>query len=239
MNIHYSKDHITFFARYRTPDEHCHFAKHLIFGIDSDFECTIEGNSFCCKGICIGSGVPHTAVTKKTKMLVMLIEETSELSVILDKLYLDSKAYCVLEDTLINNIVSLCRSYSDINKLDREVLSVCTGRIDAAPIYDERISDVLKAITEAESIGEDTMEYLCRIASLSQSPLSHLFHEQVKISLASYLVNAKLQKVYEYMMRGEKLTTAVVHAGFNSSSHYAATCRRIFGISFSDFKKNS
>jgi len=39
------------------------------------------------------------------------------------------------------------------------------------------------------------------------------------------------------LIKGENITTASLHAGFNSSSHYAATCKKMFGITCSDFIK--
>ncbi|GMQ63960.1 hypothetical protein AN2V17_31970 [Vallitalea sp. AN17-2] len=60
----------------------------------------------------------------------------------------------------------------------------------------------------------------------------------MKISLASFFVMAKMHKPYNYYMRGENLTTASIHAGFDSPSHFSATCKKMFGLSFSDFKRD-
>ncbi|NLO86193.1 MAG: helix-turn-helix domain-containing protein [Clostridiales bacterium] len=61
-----------------------------------------------------------------------------------------------------------------------------------------------------------------------------MFKEQVKISLSSYIVLIKMQKAAKYVLYGESLTTAALHAGFSGSAHMASTCKRMFGIALSE-----
>lgn len=234
---YYFTDHILLFANYKTPGQHRHFAKHLIFGLDRNIECTVENEKIFCRGICIQSNTIHTVCTKKTKTLVLLIDETSIFARLLDSLYFQGNSYKTLDKMLAENVAALCRNYTDIETLKKKILSIYGIESSPPVFYDDRIRDVLLAIENRDSIDENVFEYLCGIACLSQSRLSHLFREQMKIPLASYLVIAKMQKTYNYIVRGEDLTTASVHAGFYSASHFAATCKKMFGLSFSDFYK--
>ncbi len=231
----YSKDHLTFFAHYKTPEEHRHFAKHLIFGVGDQIECSVKGSRFTCGGICIGSDVLHTVAAQGTNILIMLIDETSELSCYLEKTYLRGRGYCILDEIIAAQVSDLCRKQTDMERLDTGVLSICSPQTVGPAVSDERILDVLQAIKESESIDKGTLSGLCDIACLSKSRLSHLFRQQVKTPLKSYLVIAKMEKTYRYVIQGENLTTAAIHAGFNSSSHFSVTCKKLFGISFSDF----
>lgn len=224
------KDHVSFFANYRTPERHSHFAKHLIFSQGGTLDCIVNNDRFQCVGVCIESGVEHTIQHERGNIFVMLIEETSELSRILQKRYLHGQPYAVIEDDILRDI-------QDIHEADEKVLKVCAPGVRIMSEYDDRIADVLQKIDSCESIDDDMVKRLCRAACLSQSRLSHLFREQVKISLASYLVMAKMEKVLTYLISGESITEASIHAGFSSSSHYAATCKRMFGITCSDFVK--
>lgn len=236
-DIHYFKDHMLIFADYKTPDKHRHFAKHLILGLDSEMECTVENKGIICRGICIQSNALHTVSTKKVKTLVLLIDEKSETSSLLNQLYLQGKQYKILDERLVEQIADLCRDRTDIEALDKKILSACKIASSSPVCFDDRINDVLLAIDTSDCIDENIFKYLCNVACLSQSRLSHLFREQVKIPLASYLVIAKMKKTYQYVLEGENLTTASVHAGFHSASHYAETCRKMFGLSFSDYSK--
>ena len=82
------------------------------------------------------------------------------------------------------------------------------------------------------------MERLCETACLSQSRLSHLFRAETGNTLAGFLAFMKMRRAFEYAERGMNLTDAAMYAGFDSSSHLAATCKRMFGISLSAFLRS-
>jgi AraC-like DNA-binding protein len=229
-DVCYLKDHVSFFASYRSPQRHSHFAKHLIFSQGGAFDCIVNNDRFQCTGVCIDSSAEHTIQNERGSIFVMLVEETSELSQILYNLYLRGRPYAVIKGDILGDI-------QDIHEADTKMLEVCAPDVRTASKYDGWIADVLREIESSESIDDDMVERLCSVACLSQSRLSHLFRKQVRISLASYLVIAKMKKVLIYLMNGENITEASIHAGFSSSSHYAATCKRMFGISCSDFAK--
>ena len=49
----------------------------------------------------------------------------------------------------------------------------------------------------------------------------------------------KMRKGYIHFQKYGNITEASMRAGFDSPSHFAATCKRMFGISFSEFVKGS
>lgn len=236
-NIHYLKDHILLFSE-KTPNKHKHFAKHLIFGVDGNLECAIGDKKVICRGICIESNVLHTVLTQNTKRIILLIDETSEIACSISYKFLRGQKYKIIDEEIVNQVSTYYYKYKDTEELDKKILSICDIQNFAQVTYDDRVIKVIDEIDRTESIQKDIFDKLSNIACLSQSRLSHLFREQVKISLASFLVMAKMHKTYNYYMRGENLTTASIHAGFDSSSHFSATCKKMFGLSFSDFKRD-
>ena len=103
---------------------------------------------------------------------------------------------------------------------------------------DARVLTAIAEIGAAPSVGADMMELLCAKTYLSQSRLSHLFKQETGSTLAGYLAFMKLRKAFEYAESGRNLTDAAMRAGFDSSSHLAATCKRMFGISLSAFLRS-
>ncbi|MBQ3800304.1 MAG: AraC family transcriptional regulator [Treponema sp.] len=66
-----------------------------------------------------------------------------------------------------------------------------------------------------------------------------MFSGQAGISLHRYLAFIKIQKAFLHVRKGKSLTRAALDAGFDSPSHLAATFKRMFGISFSQFLKSA
>lgn len=133
-----------------------------------------------------------------------------------------------------------CARQADLNGKDEagvsQIIRTLGGRCEPeTEISDQRILAVLAQIQAQQAIDGDIYKELSRTACLSQSRLSHLFKEQVGVSLAGYLTWAKLEKACMLIQAGERMTDAAVNAGFSSSSHLSATFRRMFGITCSEF----
>ncbi|WP_243103947.1 helix-turn-helix domain-containing protein [Clostridium sp. JN-1] len=235
----YYTDHIIIVADYSEPKEHSHFAMQMIIGIEDDVMCTIDGNEVRGRGIIIETKIKHTARIGHGKMLVVLVEKTSEFAAVLTKKMLISQGekYGYLSESLINKVRKIVLDKENDNKLNhieallQEEFDLYTPQIAE---YDNRIRDCIKYIDSCETIEANIFEQLETVSFLSKSRLSHLFRNEVQISLAGYLVIAKIKKAYEFVQLGEDLSTAAVHAGFNSPSHFAATVKRNFGNSFSE-----
>lgn len=215
-------DHLYFKATYRTPDLHSHFAKHIILADGGELDCDVAGEKFCCKGLMIQSNVPHTVSTRTGLMMVFLVEETCARARAMDEKYIGSMPFAVLDPTLVSKISGLS---------DEEVLSALGLETAHRSGYDERIEATLKTIAGMESLGVGTIDTLCKTVFLSEGRLSHLFREQVGISLVGYILFSKLSKTYSYLLAGESVTEAAIHAGFSSAAHFAAVNKKQFGIS--------
>ncbi|GAE00665.1 transcriptional regulator, AraC family protein [Clostridium botulinum B str. Osaka05] len=103
--------------------------------------------------------------------------------------------------------------------------------------YEERVEKILYYISGLKTIEHSIVDELSNQIYLSKSRLSHLFRAQTGMTLHSYLAFEKLRKTYKYFYEGRNITEACMLAGFDSSSHCASTCKRMFGISLRDVYK--
>lgn len=236
----WSKDHILISKAYNNPIPHRHLAKHLIFSMDDPFECRIENINFYCKAVCIDSNALHTVNHDSGQLLVFLFDETSNPARKIDEKYLMGAPYCLLSEELIAETCNAWRNNGDDAKsMDAAILSICNLQKDVIETYDDRVCRILKQIAEMEGIYEGTVETLCDSVYLSRSRVSHLFKEQVGVSLSSYLVFEKMRKAYTYIASGHNVTDACIKAGFSSSSHFSNVCKKMFGLTITEFIKTT
>lgn len=73
------------------------------------------------------------------------------------------------------------------------------------------------------------------MSCLSPSRFSHLFKAQTGLSFSHYLVILRMRKFYEFYQKNPDITSCAMQTVFDSPSHFAAVCKRQFGITFSDF----
>jgi len=228
---YYTNDYIFLAAGYCAPEQHRHFAKHLLIAINEEMVCKIENKTVKCKGIIIQSNVMHN-ILYKPPLLLFLIDETSDLSHRIDACYLHGKTFSIMHETIVQEVIEITNKYQSMKHIGQAILSLLELPDNIVRILDERVLITLSVIDQSETIDRNIYHTICEVTHLSQSRLSHMFREQVATSLASYLVLAKFRKTYEYILSGENITQASVRAGFDSPSHFAAACKRMFGNAF-------
>lgn len=57
-----------------------------------------------------------------------------------------------------------------------------------------------------------------------------MFSEQVWITLKKYLTLHQLERVFQDLLAGKRITEAALNAGFDSPSHFASTVKRMMGL---------
>lgn len=235
-DILFEYDHILLRSEYKTPEKHSHLAAHLIVSLGGGLTCEVCGERFTAGGVCIASDTEHTVHAETGDMLLYLFDTASYYCKELSDKYLTDKPYCVLDNELTNKIRSVWTANADnINSADNAVMTVMGLDRQPAQKRDERINEALVYLRQLDTVPEGIMDILCKKVYLSKSRFSHLFREQVGISLHRYLALDKMKKGYIHFMRTGSITDAAMYAGFDSPSHFAATCKRMFGISFSEF----
>lgn len=169
------------------------------------------------------SDMKHTAYAESGDMLVFLFDAAGSIAKEAERKYLCGKTYCCISDKTAIQIREICRENTpaDSDRLITRLLGLDTS-----------------GNMPRDEIPEDITAQLCARVCLSPSRLSHLFKENVGISLHRYLAMDKMRKGYIYFQKYGSITEASMRAGFDSPSHFAATCKRMFGISFSEFIKS-
>lgn len=235
------QDHMIFIAEHNNPPaSHKHLASHIIISLGGEMSWQIEEEYIECRGICINSDTQHVGIMKECGSIAFLFTETSKFAASLNKKYLKNNLYAILDDGVVDKILKQYSTYKDnIDILDTHILDICGLDSKESHGYDKRIDEIIDYINDLETIEHSIVEDLCKKVHLSKSRLSHLFKEETKMTLHSYLAFEKLHKTYEYKERGMSITDACLKAGFSSSAHCASTCKRMFGISLRDIYKIS
>ena len=231
-------DHIMLRAEYRTPDPHSHLAVHFIAGLDGPVHCVVSGDSFDADAVFIASDVVHTAYAETGDMLVFLFDTAGSIAEEAQKQYLCGRPYFCGDKETVEKLREIWKNNppAQADSLVTQLLGLDTV---GNTLRDERISQVLEYLRSLDEVPEDITAQLCAKVCLSPSRLSHLFKENVGISLHRYLAMDKMRKGYIHFQKYGNITEASMRAGFDSPSHFAATCKRMFGISFSEFVKGS
>lgn len=238
-DILFGYDHLLIRAAYRTPDLHRHLLCHLIVSLQGDVTCMANGDKFTASGLFIGSDVEHTVYTERGELLLFLFDKTSDFVRQIEKNYLKGKSYAVMEPGLVDKIrQKVLRENGDLKKLDRELPGLCGIDQGNGEAMDERVRSALGFLKELDTVPEDAMKRMAELVCLSESRLSHLFKQDTGIALGRYLALEKMRKGYLHFAATGNITDAALRAGFDSPSHFAATCKRMFGISFSEFVKS-
>lgn len=231
-------DHIMMRAEYRTPDPHSHLAVQFIAGLDGPVHCVVSGDSFDADAVFIASDVVHTAYAETGDMLVFLFDTAGSIAEEAQKQYLCGRPYFCGDKETVEKLREIWNNNppAQADSLITQLLGLDTV---GNTLRDERISQVLEYLRSLDEVPEDITAQLCAKVCLSPSRLSHLFKENVGISLHRYLAMDKMRKGYIHFQKYGNITEASMRAGFDSPSHFAATCKRMFGISFSEFVKGS
>ena len=231
-------DHIMMRAEYRTPDPHSHLAVHFIAGLDGPVHCVVSGDSFDADAVFIASDVVHTAYAETGDMLVFLFDTAGSIAEEAQKQYLCGRPYFCGDKETVEKLREIWKNNppAQADSLITQLLGLDTV---GNTLRDERISQMLEYLRSLDEEPEDITAQLCAKVCLSPSRLSHLFKENVGISLHRYLAMDKMRKGYIHFQKYGNITEASMRAGFDSPSHFAATCKRMFGISFSEYVKGS
>lgn len=237
-DILFENDHILIRSEYRTPDPHQHLASHIAVALRGYMHCEVSGDTFDAEGICIASDIRHTIFCESGDLLLYLFDTTSNRAARLEEQVLKGRPCSVLPQDLVEAIrLAALEDDKTFSEKDAEILRLC-GLQNAPREIDPRIEELLAYLQTLETVEPHIMDDLCQRVCLSSSRLSHLFRENAGISLHRYLALIKMKIGYRSYLACGNITDAALNAGFDSPSHFASTCKRMFGISFSEFQKS-
>lgn len=106
--------------------------------------------------------------------------------------------------------------------------------------FDTRIVDCIRYIKRNFNEKALSHDDLAEQVGLSSSRLSHLFKEQVGISIHKYIIWLRMKLAVDYMMKAEMhLTDAAYTAGFYDAALFSKQFKETFGLKPSRVYNNS
>jgi len=244
MNLYGADDHLLAITDTIGADFHAHSYIQVSISLEDPFEIEVGGNCFSSKGIIIDSNVRHRFNGHNNPLLFMLIDSTSICAEPF-RTRLDNNQIHVFSSDMIDRITVFVKdSYGSIlnstdytNFLTHIYRLLAMVTIEPKPT-DPRIIEVMNLLKGCDA-SEHSVDIFAQQVHLSNSRLSHLFKESTGIPLSGYLVLHKLQKAIYLIFEGMSVTDAALTAGFDSPSHFAATSKRLLGMSAKDISKDS
>ena len=234
--LYEAKDHLLILAGYGDPAEHRHMAAHIMISTGGTMDIISTDGLIRCQGVMIPSGISHRVQTNGSPVLVFLYDSTTGISAQIQNVQ-------DIPEDVCQRIIHRYRNFEEQDRLDtygefmRFVLDCLGLQAPACRINDARIHDALSYIHNhaAEPI---TCKMVADVVYLSQSRFSHLFREQVGMTVPAYLIYRRLMAVYAQVIQGRSITQSALDAGFSSSGHFADVSRRVFGLSASEITRD-
>ena len=237
FSIYEAGNHLLVCADYIEPVLHSHSAAHIMISLENEIEVILEKEKIYCRGILIPSGMTHTANTAENRVLIFLFDSTTNIAKQMNEI-------SVLDDELVDGVVNAYHIFwngdkevSDYRKVVTSVYQCVDMRQLEQVCMDERVEAALKYVQS--NLREPlTCSDVAKHVFLSEGRFSHLFKEQVGMTFAAYLIYQRVMKTYVEIINGKSITEAAIEAGFSSSTHFAETSKRLFGLSASTIRKD-
>lgn len=240
--IYWDKDSIGIVTDLIDASSHSHPAMQLFLSIEEKLDIEISDELFSCRCIVVNKSIRHAFNTKGRLHFSLIIEPTTMLAEQLCK-KMHSSGYLIYDREETENMQQQAKhllqnhSIEGYHKFKKQLFKLL-GVEQKALKHDDRITELLALLDEC-SCDDHTITQFADKVALSKSRLSHLFKEQTGVPLKSYITLHQMEQAFIGMFRGESITEAALNAGFDTSSHFAATTKRLMGTSASLSIKDS
>ncbi len=231
--IYWDIDKISMLTDHLNSSAHSHGMIQFFICLEDALEIKVGKEKINCSCILVNKNIRHSFKANNKVHFTCVIEPVSDMGMRLNDL-LEGKEYYVLNDSKADEIKKLALPMK--NTFDIETYSALMLQIyDSLDItyaekqFDDRILAFLKML-EGCSCDEHSIEEYANKLCISASRWSHLFSEQVGITLKNYLTLHQLEKAFKDLLAGKRITEASLDAGFDSPSHFAATVKRLMGL---------
>lgn len=228
--IYLAKNHLMIKTEYSDPEIHRHSAAHIVLSLNGPVCFKIGARELTGQGALIPSDIPHTVCGGTASLLLFMFDETTSVAqnIWKSRLIEESKVHDMI--AWYQNMQQSSDPAATYPTFLHKVLQDFSMPDTLQATKDMRIRDAYTYIDG--HIGSDlTVAAVAAHIGLSESRFSHLFRQEAGMSAANYCVFRKLYFTYLGLMKGKNITTAALDAGFSDSSHFAATNKRMFGIS--------
>ena len=237
------KSCISAFSDAIDADNHKHWMLQLFYAIDRDLLINAAGSEIKCKCIVVNTNIVHNFSTQSRLHFTMLIDCLSPIGLDIIEKFLRRNEYYVFDnDKLFNMQPDVLKQRSITIQFYEHFVSSLLDTIgvkmNSALNYNERIVKVIEQLKNCDCTDHSISEIASNVY-ISPSRLSHHFKEETGMSLKSYVLLHMAKKAYLVLLQNGNITNAALDAGFDSPSHFAATNKKLTGMSATNISKNS
>jgi len=199
----------------------------LTMAMEGKLSIEIEDEILQCESILINKNIQHRILTDDKEIFLLLFEP------ILDEKYkivFDFEKYMVPGTS-----GNLDRK---IQELDIESLKETVFKDFSRVELDKRIQEVIRHI-EKEEHCKHTLDDFAEDLHLSKGRISHLFKDEIGVSLKHYILWKKLLFAIDSLRLSSNLSDIALDCGFSDLSHLSRTFKNLFGHKPSEIFQNS
>ncbi len=203
-------------------ESHSHPVVEIIYATKGAF--TLQSNGKAKENLVfaiIGANIGHKVVSQNcTAKMLMVESHNATLS-----------EFLISNGIILENGFFLTSSFASKGELFSEVRNLANTK-DLKTPADTRVKDSIAFIEENELEYKNLISELTSKVCLSDSRLSHLFKEQVGVSIKKYLVWNKLRRAIDlYLKENTNLTDVSLQSGFFDQAHLSNSFKTILGVS--------
>ncbi len=240
--IYWDIDKISMLTDHLDASAHSHGMIQFFLCLEDELEIKVRKEKLQHSCVLVNKNVKHSFKANNKIHFTCVIEPVSDIGMRLNDI-LQDKDYYILDDSKANQIkktAMIMRDTFDIATYTKLMAQICEcfGVAYRNKQFDERILAFLKMLEHCSCDEHSIGEYADKLC-ISASRLSHLFSEQVGITLKNYLILHQLERAFQDLLAGKRITEAALDAGFDSPSHFAATVKRMMGLPARSTVKNS
>ncbi len=200
---------------------HRHYGIELICCQDGTFDLSTEDENYTgINTAVIPSNLPHRFQCGRSSCRLLFLDPLSALGQ-----YVSIQYGLTHEKNILVNHPDVASLFGK----QRPILLSKTMHLNKEVKMDFRIQKCMQEIHNNLNCSELSIRHLSEISYLSESRLSHLFQEQVGISIRQFILWNKMRLAVSKTTDGHSLSTSAHYAGFADSSHFTKVFHHMFG----------
>lgn len=204
--------------------KHAHYAIEIVCCTEGTFDVTTPIAAHKnIKSVIIPSNLPHSFSCVGAACDLLFLDPLSPIGT-----HFRQRYQLVSRKDVIADSTELTPFYKE-GRFDIPFMQRCieTSRADH---LDPRIMNCLRKMDAIITHQKITLSQLAEASCLSESRLSHLFKEQLGISVHQCILWKKILLAVLKSQEGHSLTACAHYVGFSDSSHFCKVFSRMFGI---------
>ncbi len=208
---------------------HRHHAMQLAVSLDSDIDVYVHDELLTCRGILLQQNLEHRIEAHGQRLVVVLFEPIKDCAERVDVL---DETYRLLDRESCDEV----RERALAGSVEELVAFLRAGREHTA--IDSRVQYILRHIEREESCRHD-LAFFSRELNLSKSRITHLFRDEVGVTLAYYALWKRVLFAVDSFRSVDDFSQIALDCGFSDLSHLSRAFRKMFGTTLSVIFRDS